>query len=69
MKVKELIETLQRYDPEEMVVIDGYEGGFKEVETVEQINLKLNVNEEWYYGKHEEVADGKDFDCNALYIG
>ena len=69
MKVKELIAQLHLCNPEQMIVIDGYEGGFKEVETIEQINLRLNVNEEWYYGKHEEVADGKDFDCNALYIG
>jgi hypothetical protein len=27
MKVKYLIEKLQRYDPEQMVVVSGYEGG------------------------------------------
>ena len=69
MKVKELIEKLQRYDSETMIVVNGYEGGYDEIEEVKEIKLKLNVNEAWYYGKHEIVAPDKDFDCVAVYIG
>jgi hypothetical protein len=69
MKVKELIKQLQLHNPEQMVVVGGYEGGYDEIEEVKEIKLKLNVNEAWYYGKHEIVDHGEDFDCNALYIG
>lgn len=40
--------------PDLMVTVRGYEGGVDEVQFIlksEPINL--NVNEEWYYGKHE----------------
>ena len=55
MKVKELIEQLQGFDPELMVVRPGYEGGVTEVEYATGVLLALNVHDEWYYGEHEEV--------------
>jgi hypothetical protein len=58
MKVKELIEALSQLDPELMVVIKGYEGGVDEVSRYELCNIELNVNDEWYYGKHEILAEG-----------
>ncbi len=59
MKVKELIETLSQLDPELMVVIRGYEGGVDEVDKYELCDVELNVNTEWYYGKHE-ILSNKD---------
>ena len=53
MKVKELIELLSQMDPELMVVIKGYEGGVDEMDKFEMCDIELNVNTEWYYGKHE----------------
>ena len=69
MKVKELIEMLQGYDPELMVIVSGYENGANEAEHVGQVKIKLNAYTEWYYGKHE-VAERDDdpFDCEAIYI-
>lgn len=58
MKVRELIEKLQQFDPEMMVVLDGYEGGVDELKYVQSANVALNFNEEGYYGKHEPVTDG-----------
>jgi hypothetical protein len=55
MKVKELIERLQALDPELMVVTNGYEGGVDDVEELELEKVALNVNTEWYYGKHEAI--------------
>ena len=54
MKVKQLIEELQKY-PEDMDVMKcGYEGGYKDLSVpVEKDNILLNVNDEWYYGPHE----------------
>jgi hypothetical protein len=69
MNVKQLIEKLSAYDPETMVIVSGYEGGVNEAEYAGDVKIKLNVNTEWYYGKHE-VADRDDetFDCEAIYI-
>jgi len=66
MTVKELIEELQTFDPEKMVVIAGYEGGFDEVHDADEIRLKLNVHTASYYGKHEQHDDGE---CHAVCLG
>ena len=69
MKVKDLIEKLQTYDPELMVVVGGYEGGVDEADSAGLVNVKLDVHTEWYYGKHEVAdRDGDPFDCEAIYI-
>jgi len=67
MKVKQLIELLQKEDPNLMVVISGYEGGVDELEMINNISIKLNQNQKWYYGKHEEVENGKG-DVMAVLI-
>ena len=56
MKVKELIEQLQKFDPETRVVTHGYEGGYQDVSEAIEEELALFVNSEWYYGPHEDVA-------------
>ena len=58
MKVKKLIELLSQMNPELMVVIGGYEGGVDEIDKFEMCDIELNVNTEWYYGKHEILAEG-----------
>jgi hypothetical protein len=56
MTVKQLIEHLQTLDPELRVFSRGYEGGLDDVNgTSSIIDVELNVNSEWYYGKHEET--------------
>ena len=56
MKVKELIEQLQKFDPETRVVRPGYEGGYQDVSESFEMELALFVHSEWYYGPHEDVA-------------
>lgn len=53
MKVSELITKLQELDQDKMIVINGYEGGCDFPETLSQANIRLDVNTEWYYGKHD----------------
>jgi hypothetical protein len=53
MTVKELIEYLQTIDPELKVFIKGYEAGYNDVNTINHEKMVLNVNNIWYYGKHE----------------
>lgn len=66
MTVKQLIEKLQQFDPEAMAVVAGYEGGYNEISDAGDIVLNLNVNKEWYYGKHECDDNGE---CHAICIG
>lgn len=69
MTVKHLIEKLQRYDPETMVVVNGYEGGVNACSVCREKFIKLGVNSEWYYGNHEIVEEGEESDCKAILIG
>lgn len=55
MKVSNLIQMLQLMDPDAMVVVRGYEGGYKDVDCASNVKLALNVHKEWYYGRHEEA--------------
>jgi hypothetical protein len=58
MKVKELIESLQKQDQDARVVIRGYEGGVNDVDGCEVVTIAVNANTAWYYGKHETVTEG-----------
>lgn len=69
MNVRELIEELKQYDPETMVVINGYEGGYSEVKEMSVVDLMKNINKEWYYGPHELAMTKEDSDCKAILIG
>ena len=59
MKVKELIELLSQMNPELLVVVAGYEGGVDEIKKYKLCNIELNVNDDWYYGKHEVLYKDK----------
>jgi hypothetical protein len=66
MNIKQLIKQLQQFDPETMAVVAGYEGGYNEISEVGAIRLNLNVDNGWYYDKHECDNDGE---CHAICIG
>jgi hypothetical protein len=54
--IKELIETLSKFDPDTPVVIRGYEGGYNDVSIVQTLTMQLNVNEKHHhYGAHDCV--------------
>lgn len=53
MKVRELVELLGYQDQELDLVISGYEGGYRDLQGVNELELALNVNTAWYYGPHE----------------
>jgi hypothetical protein len=56
MTVKQLIEQLQQLDPNLHVFTAGYEGGYNDVYVGEEMEIALDVHEEWYYGKHEDAS-------------
>jgi hypothetical protein len=53
MNVDQLIKRLQMYPPDLRVVVRGYEGGYNDVDTFENLKIVLDYHSEWYYGKHE----------------
>jgi hypothetical protein len=55
MNVDQLIKRLQMYPPDLRVVVRGYEGGYNDVDQFETMKIVIDFNEEWYYGKHEDV--------------
>lgn len=70
MTVRELIESLSKIQDKEIrVMTRGYEGGYDDViinNTPAIQYVALDVNTEWYYGKHERV-DGMYDATNSEY--
>ena len=56
MKIKDLIKELQQHDAEMQVVRAGYEGGVDFVSAIRCYEVALDVNLDWWYGKHELVV-------------
>ena len=66
MTVRELIESLSKVEDKEIrVMTRGYEGGVNDMvigngiedNTPAIIDIALDVNDEWYYGRHERIED------------
>lgn len=66
MTVVELIESLSKIEDKDIrVMTKGYEGGVKDMvigngidnNTPAIVDIALDVNEEWYYGRHERIND------------
>lgn len=55
MNVNQLIKRLQMYPPDLRVVVRGYEAGYNDVDTFENLKIVLDYHSAWYYGKHEDV--------------
>ena len=52
MKVKELLEILQKENPETLVLVDGYEGDYTTPRNTHQLYVRER-EAEWYYGEYE----------------
>ncbi len=65
MKVKDLIEKLKTFPEDHLVVVNGYEGGFSDIDSLKSLKVKLNVNPESYNGPHD---DTKDADTDVVLI-
>ena len=66
MTVRELIESLSKIEDKEIrVMVRRYEGGVNDMiigngignNTPAIIDIALDVNDEWYYGRHERIED------------
>lgn len=52
MTVAELIEKLNKFNKDTIVSVQGYEDGYTDKISVNEIEVTLNANTEWYYGEH-----------------
>lgn len=59
MKVRELIEALQKHDPEMMVVVDGYEYGLRDPHPLRVIRIRPDETPTEYGGPYEEADSGE----------
>ena len=58
MKVKDLIQELQKLDPELLVVVAGYEGGVDELKNITQYKIELDAHKDWaFFGDHAALDD------------
>jgi len=69
MTIKQLIESLSKIEDQDIrVMVRGYEGGVNDMVIGNGIDnstivvpaiqyVALDVNTEWYYGRHERVDD------------
>jgi len=61
MKVKDLIQELQKLDPELLVVVAGYEGGVDELKNITQYKIELDTYKDWaFFGDHAALEDIED---------
>jgi hypothetical protein len=60
MKVKDLLELLKTQNPEMKIVVDGYEGGFDELDSIKHVCITENPDKKkdpknlWWLGDYEE---------------
>jgi len=73
MRVRELIERLQKFDPEQIVMTDGYESGYdeiKEVRIITGLSYYPKQDNNWYDGEYQEVRsiDVQSDNISAVYL-
>ncbi len=70
MNIEELISILSSYPKTMRVIIDGYEGGFHDIEKIKirEIPICLNVNDDWYFGEHDNPRENQNGDEIVLLI-
>ena len=54
MTVKQLIEELQKHNPDKLVLIPAYEEGFDNLEKVHEIKVKHKPKENYWQGNYED---------------
>ena len=70
MTVGQLMELLSKADPNDSVVLPGYEGNENDVSEVVIGSIKVNQNGAWYYGAHDFCPRDRDVEGheNAVLI-
>lgn len=70
MTAKELIDALSRYAPDTPIMVEGYEGGYDDLESENMFIIGVKTNRHvgvWIYGDHEH-AEEEEPDLYALVL-
>jgi hypothetical protein len=67
MKVKELLDTLQKLDPETLVLVDAYEGDYNTPKKVIE-TIVCEQHTEWYYGDYQICPNEDPAGIKAIYL-
>jgi len=69
MKAKELIEVLQKLDPNTLVVLDGYEGDYCVIQGAERVHVSgPHKAVPWYYGDYKYCPEDEPEAIEAIYL-
>jgi hypothetical protein len=68
MKAKELIEVLQKLDPETLIIVDGYEGNYSIPKKVKSTYVTGPHETQWYYGEYKDCSDDNPDAIKAFYL-
>ena len=68
MKARELIEELQKLDPDTIVLVNGYEGGYAVPVGTKQIDVCGPFKREWYYGEYDDCKEDELLKTKAFLI-
>lgn len=68
MKVSDLVGLLIRCDPETMVLTRGYETGYIEVDSVEEIYVTKATDPHWWDGDYDKIIDDSSVVLPAIFI-
>ena len=68
MNAKQLIQILQTLDPDTIILVDGYEGGYTIPVETKQIEVCGPLIREWYYGEYDACKGKELFKTKAFLI-
>ena len=68
MKAKELIEILEKLDPETLVLVNGYEAGYSTPIGTKQIEVCGPFKRQWYYGEYDKCMEAELLKTKAFLI-
>lgn len=54
MTVKELIEELQKYSPDKLVLVTAYEQGYNELEKVTEVKVNYKPSDKYWIGEYRD---------------
>lgn len=71
MTIKELINYLEKYNPDDRVFVNGYEDGFDEVDHIEQVTVVKDERKNdncWYIGSYKKVSSNKKNSIKGIVL-
>lgn len=68
MNAKQLIQILQALDPDTLILVDGYEGGYTVPVGTKQIKVSGPFKRKWYYGEYDNCVDDESCETKAFLL-